>query len=141
MTVAEQTQTASSDVQDWLDCERERRHLEAELKRVVTVQEKARQRVMERWSMEGINREVVDGQTLHLRRKVYPKVQNKYAVAQALIKEGLTDLVTVDDKMFAMWATTKEEMGDALPESIAPYMGEAFERFDLVVKLKGGINP
>ena len=60
---------------------------------------------------------------------------------QALIKAGLTDLITVDDKMFAMWVTAKDQEGDPLPASVAVHMGESFERFDLVVKLRGGINP
>lgn len=135
------TVNTRSDTERWLDLERRRRELEAELKTLVPQQERLRIQIMERWSMEGISKEVVDGQTLHLRRKLYPKVANRYAVAQALIGLGLTDLVTVDDKPFAMWVTTKEEEGDPLPASIVPYLGESFERFDLAVKLKGGINP
>lgn len=126
---------ASPEAQAWLVLERRRRDLEAQLKTVVTQQDRARQRVLETWSMAGTDREKVDGLTVHLRRKLYPKVADKARLAEALKREGLDDLLTVDEKAFAIYVTACDEEGRPLPESVAALVGESFERFDLAVKL------
>mgnify|MGYP001592002481 CR=1 FL=1 len=132
------TVSTPTDTERWLDLERERRTLEAKLKTLISAQEKLRCQILERWSMDGINSEKVDGQALHLRRKVYPKVANAPALVKALVGEGLEDLLTVDTKTFAVWATLKDDEGEPLPASVAAHLGDSFERWDLAVRLRGG---
>lgn len=121
---------------EWLACERRRRDLEAQLKAVVSEQDGLRQRIIERWSMEGLDHEIVEGLKVHLRRKLYPKVSDKGRLAEALKKEGLTDLLTVDEKAFAIYVTACDENGVALPDPVTALVGESFERFDVAVRLK-----
>lgn len=126
----------STTVVAWVALERRRRDLETMLATVVTEQDKARQRLLEEWSLTGINSEKVDGLTIHLRRKLYPKVRDKARLAVALQERGLTELLTVDEKAFAVYVTAMDEEGQPLPDSIAAHTGESFERFDLAVRLK-----
>lgn len=121
----------------WLGLERRRRDLEAQLKTVVTEQEKVRLALLDEWSTAGITREAVDGYTIHTVRKVYPKVRDPHGLAAALLKEGLSDLLTVDEKTLAAWVTTHEEEGKPLPESVAPFLGESYERFGIAVRIPG----
>lgn len=129
---------AHPDTVSWLHLERERRQLETRLKALVSDQEKLRLKILERWSMDGTSQEKPDGFTVHMKRKVYPKVTDPAAFVEAAIKEGRTFLLTVDTKTLAVWATTKEEEGEPLPPSLAAHLGEQFERFDLAVRLRGG---
>jgi hypothetical protein len=125
-----------TNTEHWLDLERERRTLESRLKSIVSTQEWLRQQILERWSLDGTSKEKVDGYTIHIQRKLYPKVANRPALTAALIKEGLTDLLTVDEKVLAVWFSAHEEEGKPLPPSIAEYLPDRFERFALAVKLK-----
>lgn len=127
---------STSKTEQWLVLERKRRDLEAELKATVTQQDALRQDILGRWSMNGTSSEKIDGQTVHLQRKVYPKVSDKLALTAALRKEGLDDLLTVDDKAFAAYVTACDEDGEPLPSEVAEQVASQFERFSLVVKLK-----
>lgn len=122
---------------EWLACERERRDLEAKLKTLVTRQDRLRQQILERWSMDGTSQERVDGYTVHTQRHLYPKVANKARLAIALRGAGLTELLTVDDKAFGVYVTACDEEGHPLPDSIAAYVPDKFERFDLRVRMPG----
>jgi hypothetical protein len=123
--------------QGWLALERERRALEAKLKSVVAEQENVRLRLLDEWSTNGINKEVVDGYTIHTQRKLYPKVADKARLTIELLKAGMPELLTVDEKAFAIYVTTCEENGTPLPDSIAAYVFEKFERFAIVVRIPG----
>lgn len=126
----------SMKAQAWLALERRRRDLEAQLKTVTAEQEKVRVALLEEWSMTGTSREVVAGLTIHLQRKLYPKVADKGRLTAALLERGFTDLVTVDEKAFAIYVTTSDEEGRPLPPEIAEHLGESFERFSIAVRLK-----
>lgn len=119
----------------WLALERRRRDLEAQLKAVVSEQERARARLLDEWSTAGIDRERVEGLLIHTQRKLYPKVVDKPRLTHELLKEGLTDLLTVDDRSFAIYVTAMDEEGRPLPDSIAAYVFEKFERFAVVARL------
>ncbi len=125
-----------SKTERWLALERERREIETRLKTIASQQDGLRQEILGRWSMNGTSSEKVDGATVHLQRKVYPKPRDGAALAMALRKEGLDDLLTVDTKAFTAWVNECVERDEALPDSIAAHLGEEFERFALVVKLK-----
>lgn len=121
----------------WLHLEGQRRSLEEQLKKVVSEQEKVRLRLLEAWSTDGISSENVYGTTIHLRRTLYPKVTNKAALAEALRQEGLTDLLTVNDKMLAAWVSAHAEAGTPLPDSVQALLGEQWERFAIVARARG----
>lgn len=119
----------------WLGLEKKRRQLEADLKATVTQQDGLRRSILGRWSTDGVSSETVDGQTVHLQRKVYPKIVDRARLAEAIRKEGLDELLTVDDKAFAVFVTERDEHGEPLPDSIADLIASSFERYALVVKL------
>lgn len=127
---------ASHEARAWVACEKRRRNLEKMLAGAVKEQDRARQTLLEKWSMEGTNTEKVDGQTVHLKRKLYPKVRSKDALTEVLKREGLTDLLTADEKAFAAYVTEQDEAGQALPDSVAALIADSFERFDVAVRLK-----
>jgi hypothetical protein len=132
----ETTTPARTNTEDWFDLERERRTLEARLKNIVSKQDWLRQHILERWSMDGVSSEKVEGYTVHLRRSLYPKPADPARLAIALREEGLTDLLTVDTKALGVWLDAHEDSGVPLPESVKGLIGEPFERFALAVKLK-----
>jgi|SRR5581483_2241128 len=125
-----------TNVERWLDLEKERRSLEARLKSIVSTQEHLRRSVLERWSIDGIRAEQVGAVTIHLRRALYPKIANPPALVAALQEAGLSDLLTVDPKPFSAYVTACDEEGRPLPDSIAAQLDAPYERFALVVKLK-----
>lgn len=132
-----QAPTASSEARAWLACERRRRNLQTMLDAAIKEQERARQALMERWSMDGLATEKVDRDTVYLKRKVYPKVRSKEQLTEALKKEGLTELLTADEKAFATYVTEQDEAGQALPGSIAALIADQFERFDVALRARG----
>jgi hypothetical protein len=125
-----------TNVERWLDLERERRTLEARLKSIVSTQDHLRLAILERWSMDGTTKEKVDGYTVHLRRGLHPKPVDPSRLALALYEAGLTDLLTVDLKMLGAWLSVKEEEGRPILPEIKELIGEPYERFALAVKLK-----
>lgn len=126
---------AASKTETWVSLERKRRDLEAQLKATVTQQDALRKDILGQWSLTGASSEKVNGQTVHMQRKVYPKVVDRAALATAIRKEGLDHLLTVDDKAFAVFVTERDETGQPLPDSIAELIASSFERYALVVKL------
>lgn len=129
---------AHPQTEEWLFLERHRRELETELKSIVSEQDRLRQQILERWSMDGTSKEFVDGYTVHTQRRLYPKVADKARLAIALREAGLTDFLTVDEKAFGIYVTAMDEEGRPLPDSIAAHVGGTFERFALVVRTRSG---
>lgn len=112
----------------WLTLQDRRLALEAEIKEVTAAQERLRELIVDRWSVEGLSSMKIDGRTVWLARKAYARVLDRARVKEVLEAEGLGGMLTVNTNQISAWIREREAEGEPLPPSFSGVV-EVFERF------------
>lgn len=125
--------TQTDDLRALLELRSEKERHEDALKGINAEIDVITQRVLDRWSEEGVSSMKVDGTTVYLRRSIYARVLDREHVVEALREAGLDAMLTPNTNTLSAWLREKEEAGEPLPPSLEGIVG-TFERFALGVR-------